>query len=61
MGSYRDINYYRVSCERSLEGEVGNTTTIAFRARIYNETGEASLFIFLTDRRAIGPAPGRAQ
>jgi len=56
MGSYGGINYYKMSCERVLEGEVGNATTIVFRVRLYNETDETSLFIFLTDRRAIGPA-----
>jgi len=54
--SYGGINYYKVSYERSLEGEVGNTTTTVFRVRLYNETDEVSLFIFLTDKRAVGPA-----
>jgi hypothetical protein len=54
--SYGGINYYKISCERSLEGEVGNATTIVFRVRLYNETDEVSLFIFLTDKRAVGPA-----
>ena len=56
MGSYGGINYYKLSCERVLEGEVGNATTVVFRVRLYNETEEVSLFIFLADRRAIGPA-----
>jgi len=56
MGNYGGINYYKMSCERVLEGEVGNVTTIVFRVRLYNETEEVSLFIFLADRRAIGPA-----
>lgn len=56
MGSYGGINYYKMSCEGVLEGEVGNATTIVFKVRLYNETDEASLFIFLADRRAIGPA-----
>jgi hypothetical protein len=56
MGNYGGINYYKVSCERVLEGEVGNATTIVFRVRLYNETDEVSLFILLADRRAIGPA-----
>jgi hypothetical protein len=55
-GNYGDINYYKMSCERVLEGEVGNATTIVFKVRLYNETEEVSLFIFLADRRAIGPA-----
>jgi hypothetical protein len=56
MGNYGGINYYKMSCERVLEGEVGNATTVVFRVRLYNETDETSLFIFLADRRAIGPA-----
>jgi len=56
MGSYGGINYYKMRCERFLEGEVGNATTIVYRVRMYNETDEVSLFIFLADRRAIGPA-----
>jgi hypothetical protein len=55
-GSYGGINYYKMSCERVLEGEVGNITTVVFRVRMYNETDEASLFILLADKRAIGPA-----
>jgi hypothetical protein len=56
MGNYGGINYYKMRCERVLEGEVGNATTIVFKVRMYNETDEVSLFIFLADRRAIGPA-----
>jgi len=56
MGSYGGINYYKLRCERFLEGEVGNATTVVFRVRMYNETDEVSLFIFLADKRAIGPA-----
>ena len=56
MGSYGGINYYKMSCERVLEGEVGNVTTVVFKVRLYNETDEVSLFILLADRRAIGPA-----
>jgi hypothetical protein len=56
MGSYGGINYYKMSYERSLEGEVGNATTVVFKVRLYNETEEVSLFILLADRRAIGPA-----
>jgi predicted membrane-bound mannosyltransferase len=56
MGSYGGINYYKMSCVRVLEGEVSNTTTIVFRAKLYNETEEVSLFIFLAGKRAIGPA-----
>jgi hypothetical protein len=56
MGSYGGINYYKMNCERVLEGEVGNATTVVFRVRLYNETDETSLFILLADRRAIGPA-----
>jgi hypothetical protein len=56
MGSYGGINYYKMNCERVLEGEVGNVTTVVFKVRLYNETDEVSLFILLADRRAIGPA-----
>jgi hypothetical protein len=54
--SYGGINYYKMSYERSLEGNVGNATTVVFKIRMYNETDEVSLFIFLADKRAIGPA-----
>jgi hypothetical protein len=56
MGSYGGINYYKMNCERSLEGNLGDATTIVFKTRLYNETDEVSLSISLADRRAIGPA-----
>jgi hypothetical protein len=39
--------------ERKLQADLGNTTTISLEERTWDEESEVSLFIFITDKRAV--------
>jgi len=45
---------FKVSLERKLRADLGNTTTISLEERAWDEGSEASLSISITDKRAVG-------